>query len=66
MGSPVKVKKVSDGKGSVVLLKESIQLGVVSRSPSEKVYSKESWKTGIESHRQILQGHKTTQKIYRE
>ena len=56
-GHPNKKSKKSGGKGSVALLKESIQLGCVTRFPSEQIYSTERGKIGIKSHRQILQGH---------
>ena len=55
MGSPVKSKK--SGKESIALLKKSKHLGSVFQDYPPKVFSAESWKMRIESHRQILQGH---------
>ena len=48
-------------KGSVVLVKEYLQMGCVSQDshPRKSIYSMERGKMGIESHRQILQGHMT-------
>ena len=54
---PSKKSEKSGVKGSVALLKESIQLGCVSRFSSEKIYSTKRRKIGIKSHRRILQGH---------
>ena len=56
-GQPSKVEEKC-GKGSVALLKESNAIGLcVSKLPSEKGYSTERRKIGIESHRQSLQGN---------
>ena len=51
-------------KGSVALLKGSVYtIGLcVPRLPSEKVSSVGSWKIGIKSHHQILQGHMAPRK----
>ena len=50
-------------RGSVALLIESIQFDLcVSRSSSEKIYSTERRKIGIETRRQILQKHLASNK----
>ena len=55
---PSKKSKNGGAKGTVALLIESFQFELcVSRSSSEKIYSTERRKIGIETRRQILQGH---------
>ena len=55
---PSKESKKGGAKGPVALLKESVSTGLcVSRFSSEKVYSTERNKIGIEAHRQILPEH---------
>ena len=57
-GQPSNKSEKSGAKGSVALLKESIQLGCVSRdSHPRKSILRERGKIGIKSHRQILHGH---------
>ena len=59
MRSPAKsLRTVVLKEGTVALLIESFQFELcVSRSSSEKIYSMERRKIGIETRRQILQGH---------
>ena len=53
-----KKSKKGGAKGSVALLKESIQLGCVSQdSHPRKSILRKKRKIGIKSRRQILQGH---------
>ena len=65
-------KKSNESRMKVVERMSCLTEGVytiglcVPRVPSEKVYSAESWKIGIEPHRQILQGHVAPQKIGKE
>ena len=58
-GQPSEKSKKIGAKGSVAVLKESIQLSCVSRvsQDSHPRKSKERRKFGIKSHRQFLQGH---------
>ena len=61
-GQTSKKSKKSGGKDQLPYW-ESFQFGcVISRLSSEKVYSSGSWTVGIESRRQILQGHVTPHK----
>ena len=55
---PSKKSKKSGVKGSVATMKESLQFGCVSQDCySEKIYSTSTWKIGIKSRCQFLQGH---------
>ena len=48
-------------------MKETIQLGCVSQECRQKVHSAGNWKIGIDSHRQVLQGHDASRtKFWRE
>ena len=60
---PSKKSKKDGAKGSVALLKETVQLGCVYHvSPQRKSILREKWKVGIESHSQVLQGHDASHK----
>ena len=69
---PAKKSKKYGAKGSVALLKESYQLGCVSQDSYPRkfiVYSAASWKIGIKTRRQILQGllaKKRKERVHRE
>ena len=57
-GQPSRKSKKGGAKGSVALLKETIQLGCVSHdSPQRKSILRENGKVGIESHGQLLKDH---------